>query len=303
MSDDTGGAPPDDAPAPAPAPAPPAPPEDEQSAPAYRVKVYRLNEDGQWDDCGTGSVTLAKGSAPTILVLSENNDRGARGALLASRLIPSQDAYTKQGENIITWDTRRGDGGSAWHALPAPSSAAALDEWACTLARAAESPAARERYAATLLAEDCLLLRQLAASFDDAEDGDDVEVLVKLADVVKLVVLLNEPPLVEALLDDPLFEPVLGALEYAADLKKQHAALAVDDGAAPRERRSWVEPDEAARGAPRPRPAAASPPAGAADADAEVAAATAAAPDDDDEAANRRASVESGNSAATTEAP
>ena len=112
MSDDTGGAPPEDAPAPAPAPAPPAPPEDEQSAPAYRVKVYRLNEDGQWDDCGTGSVTLAKGSAPTILVLSENSDRGARGALLASRLIPSQDAYTKQGENIITWDTRRGDGGS-----------------------------------------------------------------------------------------------------------------------------------------------------------------------------------------------
>ncbi|KAH8079506.1 hypothetical protein JL720_9247 [Aureococcus anophagefferens] len=401
MSDDTGGAPPDDAPAPAPAPAPPAPPEDEQSAPAYRVKVYRLNEDGQWDDCGTGSVTLAKGSAPTILVLSENNDRGARGALLASRLIPSQDAYTKQGENIITWDTRRGDGGSAiadkaanetacvalsfqekhgcddlyarlqaaaarliaalsrsrslsppatgraalrddepgppgvdddgdaaravavllrrqaeaeagqfgggsgdgggrepaaftaraWHALPAPSSAAALDEWACTLARAAASPAAKERYAATLLAEDCLLLRQLAASFDDAEDGDDVEVLVKLADVVKLVVLLNEPPLVEALLDDPLFEPVLGALEYAADLKKQHAALAVDDGAAPRERRSWVEPSEARRArasGPAPRRA---PPAGAADADAEVAAATAAAPDDDDEAANRRASM------------
>ena len=197
----------------------------------------------------------------------------------------------------------------AWHALPAPSSAAALDEWACTLARAAASPAAKERYAATLLAEDCLLLRQLAASFDDAEDGDDVEVLVKLADVVKLVVLLNEPPLVEALLDDPLFEPVLGALEYAADLKKQHAALAVDDGAAPRERRSWVEPDEAARAAAARAPAAsppaaaAAPPAGAADAEAddEVAAATAAAPEDDDEAANRRASVESGYSAATTE--
>ncbi|KAH8075091.1 hypothetical protein JL721_1084 [Aureococcus anophagefferens] len=340
MSDDTGGAPPDDAPAPAPAPAPPAPPEDEQSAPAYRVKVYRLNEDGQWDDCGTGSVTLAKGSAPTILVLSENNDRGARGALLASRLIPSQDAYTKQGENIITWDTRRGDGGSAIADKAANETACVAlsfqekhgcdDLYARLQAAAARliaalsrsrslSPPPGDRGALRGARDDepgppgvdddgdaaravaVLLRRQaeaeagqfgggsgggaprtraflahLAASFDDAEDGDDVEVLVKLADVVKLVVLLNEPPLVEALLDDPLFEPVLGALEYAADLKKQHAALA------------------------RPAPARA-PPAGAADADAEVAAATAAAPDDDDEAANRRASVESGNSAAATE--
>ncbi|KAK7242193.1 hypothetical protein SO694_00013146 [Aureococcus anophagefferens] len=351
MSDDTGGAPPDDAPAPAPAPAPPAPPEDEQSAPAYRVKVYRLNEDGQWDDCGTGSVTLAKGSAPTILVLSENSDRGARGALLASRLIPSQDAYTKQGENIITWDTRRGDGGSAIADKAANETAcvalsfqekhgcddlyarlqAAAARLIAALSRPEPEPAAGDRgalrwrsrddepgppgvdddgdaaravavllrrqaeaeagqfgggdgddgaaanHAAAFLARTCSARRRagqaprrgpgapglarpagaLAASFDDAEDGDDVEVLVKLADVVKLVVLLNGA--VGALLDDPLFEPVLGALEYAADLKKQHAALAVDDGAAPRERRSWVEPDEAAAGGRAPRPAPAPP--------------------------------------------
>ena len=128
----------------------------------------------------------------------------------------------------------------------------------------------QRRYAATLLADDALLLRQFAACFDDAEDADDVrsrrpavlrwrlhdrrdscpsdEVVagfffdfeavrteprdhacsdagrgrfVKLADVAKLVVLLNEPPLVEALLDQPLFEPFLGALEYAADLKQR----------------------------------------------------------------------------------
>ena len=48
-----------------------------------------------------------------------------------------------------------------------------------------------------------------------------METLRKLADVAKLVVLLNEPPLVEALLDQPLFEPFLGALEYAADLKQR----------------------------------------------------------------------------------
>lgn len=83
-----------------------------EDVPSWRVKVYRLNEDGQWDDCGTGSVALARGSAPTILVLSEAERCGARDTLLASRLVPSHDAYSKQGENIITWDTRRGDGGS-----------------------------------------------------------------------------------------------------------------------------------------------------------------------------------------------
>ena len=56
-----------------------------------------------------------------------------------------------------------------WRALPTPAHGVALDEWACTLARAATSLAAKERYAATLLADDALLLRQFAACFDDAE--------------------------------------------------------------------------------------------------------------------------------------
>ena len=39
---------------------------------------------------------------------------------------------------------------------------------------AATSLAAKERYAATLLADDALLLRQFAACFDDAEVRDSV---------------------------------------------------------------------------------------------------------------------------------
>ena len=51
-----------------------------------------------------------------------------------------------------------------------------------TLARAATSLAAKERYAATLLADDALLLRQFAACFDDAEDADDVAAFNSLKD-------------------------------------------------------------------------------------------------------------------------
>ena len=65
------------------------------------------------------------------------------------------------------------------------------------------------------------------------QDADDVKTLRKLADVAKLVVLLNEPPLVEALLDQPLFEPFLGALEYAADLKQRPDASDEDPPESP----------------------------------------------------------------------
>jgi len=294
--------------------APPKPHED------WRVKVYRLNDEGQWDDRGTGRVSLA---GARVRVVSEAPAQ-PRDVLLSS--VPrGPSPVSRQGENILTWDACRGDDGLAlagdqrslrngetacvalsfqeargceavlakllfaiaarpaspphddpgppgadpssleprpetvaedesasharaflahvlgargagvasaletaarrapleWRALPTPAHGVALDEWACTLARAATSLAAKERYAATLLADDALLLRQFTACFDDAEDADDVETLRKLADVAKLVVLLNEPPLVEALLDRPLFEPFLGALEYAADLKRR----------------------------------------------------------------------------------
>eukprot|EP00629_Pelagomonadales_sp_RCC1024_P016052 CAMPEP_0119276056 /NCGR_PEP_ID=MMETSP1329-20130426/14778_1 /TAXON_ID=114041 /ORGANISM="Genus nov. species nov., Strain RCC1024" /LENGTH=174 /DNA_ID=CAMNT_0007276477 /DNA_START=18 /DNA_END=539 /DNA_ORIENTATION=+ len=92
-------------------PSPP-PPELAAEATQWRVKVYRLNPEGQWDDCGTGRVALVA-APPAVVVHSEAEVDGQRELLLTSRLAPSHDAYGRQGENIITWDTRRGDSGSA----------------------------------------------------------------------------------------------------------------------------------------------------------------------------------------------
>ena len=110
---------------------------------------------------------------------------------------------------------------TTWQPLPPPRGYDAAHEWVCWLARAAPVAAARERYSAALTADGGALLRQFAASFDDAEDLDDVASLRKMADVAKLVILLNEPHLVDAVLVDPVYDAFLGALEYAADLKKQ----------------------------------------------------------------------------------
>ena len=82
--------------------APPKPHED------WRVKVYRLNDEGQWDDRGTGRVSLA---GARVRVVSEAPAQ-PRDVLLSS--VPrGPSPVSRQGENILTWDACRGDDGLA----------------------------------------------------------------------------------------------------------------------------------------------------------------------------------------------
>ncbi|CAJ1958480.1 unnamed protein product [Cylindrotheca closterium] len=91
-----------------------------QQPEGWRVKLYRLNADGSWDDCGTGRIAClykqqtketanAAGDAwiyqelkePTLCMQSEVTAAAAR-ILLRTRIL-LRDAYQRQGENIITW--------------------------------------------------------------------------------------------------------------------------------------------------------------------------------------------------------
>ncbi|EPS74300.1 hypothetical protein M569_00456, partial [Genlisea aurea] len=66
-----------------------------------RVKVYRLNEDGKWDDQGTGHVTvdfLERSEHPGLFVIDEEDNE----TLLLHR-ISSEDIYRKQEDTIISW--------------------------------------------------------------------------------------------------------------------------------------------------------------------------------------------------------
>ncbi|GKY97736.1 hypothetical protein MPSEU_000731800 [Mayamaea pseudoterrestris] len=109
----------------------------------WRVKLYRLNTDGSWDDCGTGRITCAyrnssasdkqqhaqDNTATPTIASSSNPDQWlyhetgeATLVVTAEPLKPSgsevtsqqhrlllrtrillRDAYQRQGENIITW--------------------------------------------------------------------------------------------------------------------------------------------------------------------------------------------------------
>lgn len=95
-----------------------------QQPEGWRVKLYRLNADGSWDDCGTGRIAClykqqqaketsnASGDAwiyqelkePTLCMQAEahNATAGAPRILLRTRIL-LRDAYQRQGVNIITW--------------------------------------------------------------------------------------------------------------------------------------------------------------------------------------------------------
>ena len=103
-----------------------------QQPEGWRVKLYRLNADGSWDDCGTGRIlclykpsTKGDGPAashsnsslagdawiyqelrePTLCMHSEVPASGSSSApriLLRTRIL-LRDAYQRQGDNIITW--------------------------------------------------------------------------------------------------------------------------------------------------------------------------------------------------------
>ncbi|XP_023006366.1 serine/threonine-protein phosphatase 4 regulatory subunit 3-like isoform X5 [Cucurbita maxima] len=66
-----------------------------------RVKVYRLNDDGKWDDQGTGHVTvdyLERSEELGLCVVDEEDNE-----TLFLHRISSDDIYRKQEDTIISW--------------------------------------------------------------------------------------------------------------------------------------------------------------------------------------------------------
>ncbi|KAL5700910.1 hypothetical protein ACHQM5_026308 [Ranunculus cassubicifolius] len=66
-----------------------------------RVKVYRLNDDGKWDDRGTGHVTVdyyERSEDPGLFVFDEEDNE-----TLLSHRIRSDEIYRRQEDTIISW--------------------------------------------------------------------------------------------------------------------------------------------------------------------------------------------------------
>jgi hypothetical protein len=75
-------------------------------ADGWRVKLYELNDDGQWDDRGTGAISVQHLEALGAVGVQVSAEESGT-PLLQSRILEDRDAYSLQGENIITWEERR----------------------------------------------------------------------------------------------------------------------------------------------------------------------------------------------------
>jgi hypothetical protein len=84
----------------------------------WRVKLYRLNADGSWDDCGTGRIVcmykttsnMSGDFSPHDQVYHELGEptlcmhaEATPARVLLRTKILLRDAYQRQGDNIITW--------------------------------------------------------------------------------------------------------------------------------------------------------------------------------------------------------
>mmetsp|Transcript_43060 Transcript_43060/g.55329 ORF Transcript_43060/g.55329 Transcript_43060/m.55329 type:complete len:952 (+) Transcript_43060:89-2944(+) len=240
-------------------------------AQGWRVKLYQLNGDGQWDDRGTGSISVTQldvFGGPGVLVKSEEGGRD----LLQSRILEDREAYSLQGENIITWEERLSSAGSVDLALSFQENEGCLHIWnqiqevqgnyavggggegnmffagrddddiigptyegryelkdlpECRLNNLEQirdqlicPPMHRENLAGKLVHGNSSYLKNIISLFGDIEDLDDGPNLVIMSQIMRSIVVLNDNRLLEViLLDESIYEGIIGGIEYDPDLQ------------------------------------------------------------------------------------
>lgn len=211
-----------------------------------RVKVYRLNEDGKWDDQGTGHVTvdyLERSEDLGLFVIDEEDNE----TLLLHR-ISSDDIYRKQEDTIISW---RDPEFSTELALSFQETTGCAYIWdhICSLQRnmhfsslanetfnnvnselrelppvelsslplilkIVESGIADQLRVTELILNDQDFFRKLMELFRICEDLENTDGLHLIFKTVRGIILLNSAQIFEKIFGDELIMDILGCLEY-----------------------------------------------------------------------------------------
>ncbi|KAL0348603.1 UNVERIFIED_CONTAM: Serine/threonine-protein phosphatase 4 regulatory subunitA [Sesamum angustifolium] len=219
-----------------------------------RVKVYRLNEDGKWDDQGTGHVTvdyLERSEDLGLFVIDEEDNE----TLLLHR-ISSEDIYRKQEDTIISW---RDPEFSTELALSFQETTGCSYIWdhICSLQRnmhfstlasetfhsvnselrelppvelstlplilkIVESGIADQLRVTELILHDQVFFRKLMELFRVCEDLENLDGLHLIFKIVRGIILLNSPQIFEKMFGDELIMDVIGCLEYDPEVSHSH---------------------------------------------------------------------------------
>ncbi|GAB4850809.1 hypothetical protein Ancab_030109 [Ancistrocladus abbreviatus] len=218
-----------------------------------RVKVYRLNEDGKWDDQGTGHITvdyLERSEELGLFVIDEDDNE----TLLLHR-ISSDDIYRKQEETIISW---RDPEYSTELALSFQEAAGCLYIWdhICSVQRSLhfgnlnnetfhsvnsdlrELPAVElstlplilkivtdsgitdQMRVTELILHDPEFFQKLMDLFRICEDLENIDSLNMIYKIVKGIISLNSQQIFEKIFGDELIMDIIGCLEYDPDVPR-----------------------------------------------------------------------------------
>ncbi|KAL8026068.1 hypothetical protein ABFX02_14G005100 [Erythranthe guttata] len=219
------------------------------------VKVYRLIEDGKWDDQGTGLVTvdyLERSEDLGLFVVDEGNNE----TLLLHR-ISSDDIYHKQEETIISW---RDPDFSTELALSFKEAAGCTYIWdrICSVQRnmrfgsltddtcnnvnselrelppvelstlplilktVVESGVTDQLRVTELILHDQDFFQKLMELFRLCEDLENVNGLHMIYKIIRGIILLNSPQIFEKIFGDDLIMDIIGCLEYDPELTRIH---------------------------------------------------------------------------------
>ncbi|CAK9318476.1 unnamed protein product [Citrullus colocynthis] len=212
-----------------------------------RVKVYRLNDDGKWDDQGTGHVTVdyvERSEELGLFVIDEEDNE----TLLLHRISPD-DIYRKQEDTIISWrdpeystelalSFQEATGCSfiwdnicnvqrnlhfsnlsneAFHSVNSELRelpTVELSTLPLILKTVVESGIADQMRLTELLLNDKEFFRKLMNLFRVCEDLENTDGLHMIFKIVRGIVLLNSPQIFDKLFCDELILDLIGSLEY-----------------------------------------------------------------------------------------
>ncbi|KAK8308608.1 hypothetical protein V6Z11_D02G071300 [Gossypium hirsutum] len=221
-----------------------------------RVKVYRLNEDGKWDDQGTGHVTvdyLERSEELALYVFDEEDNE----TLLVHRICPD-DIYRKQEDTIISWSDseyttelalsfQENTGCSyiwdhicnvqrnihfsslnseTFHSMNSELRelpAVELSTLPIILKTVTESGIADQMRLTELILSDQDFFQKLMELFRICEDLENMDGLHMIFKIVKGIILLNSAQIFEKIFGEGLIMDIIGSLEYDPDVPQvQH---------------------------------------------------------------------------------
>ncbi|XP_012573387.1 uncharacterized protein [Cicer arietinum] len=216
-----------------------------------RVKVYRLNDDGKWDDQGTGHVTidyLERSEELGLFVYDEEDNE----TILLHR-ISSDDIYRKQEDSIISWrdpeyatelalsfqepsgcsyiwdhicNAQRNMHFNTLNNEPFQSANSELRELPAVelstlpliLKTVVDSSITDQIRLTELLLSNQEFIRKLMGLFRVCEDLENMDGLHMIFKIVKGIILLNSPPILERIFKEEFIVDIIGALEYDPEI-------------------------------------------------------------------------------------